>query len=393
MSDQIQRPVFYEGQILGALDLEATVDYSRGQEARHERYLHTWGIAAGLDLKKKPKQIETSAGTVDYVEVVLSPGVAIDGRGREIVVAEEKRLVEDDFVQLNVAINDKTALYPVLLIGRDTTAPASAFNIGDCAAAQPTRKVEDYEITFRSPGEDLELNTQTVPEISEGPGSSNAANVWMVLLGFVRWDKDLKKFTDIATTAPGVARRYAGVLADEVAARGGSLLLRTQPKSVSGKPALLLDETGDGELKFGLLNAAGAVTPLLTVTSKGDLTAVGTISGAAASGNVYIQSGVAMDGVVLPLPRGVAEEQVGPGKAVAHIYVNLRPTGMPPPDLTTTWIALPQECEVDANRRVRCLVNWFGIAGPLVGTPAVRAGQCDYFIVVSVPAAEKGATP
>src|ERR1043165_8582380 len=136
MSDQIQRPVFYEGQILGALDLEATVEYSRGQEARHERFLHTWGIADGLVLSRKPKQLELSTGTVDYVEVLLSPGMAIDGRGREIVVAEEQRLSESDFDQLNVAINDKEALYPVLLIGRDAIESPSALNLGDCAKPQ-----------------------------------------------------------------------------------------------------------------------------------------------------------------------------------------------------------------------------------------------------------------
>src|SRR5262245_47631178 len=124
MSDQIQRPLFFEGQILGALDLEAALEYARGQDARHERYLHTWGIASGLKLSPTPKQLELPGGvTVDYVEVLLSPGVAVDGHGREIVVPEERRLSEDDFDQLNVAINDPAALYPVLLIGRDRPAP------------------------------------------------------------------------------------------------------------------------------------------------------------------------------------------------------------------------------------------------------------------------------
>src|SRR5687768_17330815 len=126
MSDQIARPVFFEGQILGAIDLQDTVEYSRGREARHERYLHTWGIASGLELSAKPKQIEVNNATIDYQEIWLSPGLAIDGRGREILVPESRRLSEDDFDQLNVAITDPTALYPVLLIGRDKTAPASA---------------------------------------------------------------------------------------------------------------------------------------------------------------------------------------------------------------------------------------------------------------------------
>jgi hypothetical protein len=133
MSDAIERPVFFEGQILGALDLDATVGYSRDQVARHERYLHTWGIAEGLKLSPKPKQLEISGATYDYQEIWLSAGLAIDGRGREIVVPEDFRLSESDFDQLNVAINDPTALYPVLLRGIDTTSAASAFSFGTVA--------------------------------------------------------------------------------------------------------------------------------------------------------------------------------------------------------------------------------------------------------------------
>ncbi len=40
MSDTVVRPTFYEGEILPAADLIATVDSSRAQLARHERYVH-----------------------------------------------------------------------------------------------------------------------------------------------------------------------------------------------------------------------------------------------------------------------------------------------------------------------------------------------------------------
>jgi len=97
----------------------------RSQQARHERFLHLWGIASGLDVTGKEKQ--TAAGT-KYQEITLSPGVAIDGTGREIVVPEAERLSDDLFDQLNVAIADKDAWYPVFLIGRDEPAPG-AFNV------------------------------------------------------------------------------------------------------------------------------------------------------------------------------------------------------------------------------------------------------------------------
>ena len=100
---------------------------------------------------------------------------------------------------------------------------------------------------------------------------------------------------------------------------------------------------------------------------------------------------VAIDGVILPLPKGVAADQIGPGKAAAHTYVNLRPSGLVPPDNVTTWIPLARECEIDADLRVRSVVTWFGLAGPGAGNTEVRSAPCDYFIIVAVPAA-KGAT-
>ena len=340
MSDPVARPVFFEGQILGALDLQDTVEYSRGRDARHSRYLHTWGIATGLELSEKGKQLEISGTTFDYKEISVSAGMAIDGRGREIIVPESRRLSESDFDQLNVAVQDKEALYPVLLIGRDRSAASSSFSMGDCANPEPTRQVEDFEITFRGPGEDLDLLDQTPPDISDGPGNGTG-NAWLVLLGYVKWDNNIKKFTGFDVVSNGIGRRYAGVLADEVVARGGSLMLRTRTKSESGKPALLLDETDGGELKFGLLNAAGVVTPVLTVKSNGDIITPGTVQSKSSSGTVYVQSGIATDGVVLPLPTGVKAEDVAPGKGTLHIQVSMRVDGLAPPNAAGDWAPVP----------------------------------------------------
>src|SRR6266851_5000501 len=85
MSGVIDRPNFAEGQILAAADLQSSQDHASGQMARHERGLHLWGIASGLALTKQP---ESTADTppVNYVQVTLTAGMAIDGTGREIIV-------------------------------------------------------------------------------------------------------------------------------------------------------------------------------------------------------------------------------------------------------------------------------------------------------------------
>jgi hypothetical protein len=93
MADPIARPTFYEGEILPAADLVGSVDYARNQLARHDRYLHRWGIATGLVLQGTKKA--TVNGTA-YVAVTLVAGIAIDGYGREIVVPADAQLSPAD---------------------------------------------------------------------------------------------------------------------------------------------------------------------------------------------------------------------------------------------------------------------------------------------------------
>lgn len=86
-----ERPQFFEGQYLGADDLDAIVDYLRTSNARQNLGQHTWGIAVGLELVSQP--ISDTA-----VEYYVQPGVAVDGYGRIIVVYAPTRIEADDFV-------------------------------------------------------------------------------------------------------------------------------------------------------------------------------------------------------------------------------------------------------------------------------------------------------
>jgi hypothetical protein len=381
MSNRIERSIFYEAQILGAEHLERTVEHSRGQQARHERHLHVWGIAHGLALTGKDKQ--TAQGT-NYQEVTLSAGMAIDGTGREIVVPEAERLSEDLFDQLNVAITDKEAQYPVFLIGRDEPAPPTTL-VEACDSTLPTRVLEGYEVTFGRPGDELDLDRQDVPDVADGPGSGT----WRVLLGFVQWDSTIDKFKAVANESGGIGRRYAGVLADTVAARGGRLTLRTRANNQSGKPAVVIDETDGGLLTFGMLTAQGVATPIFSVNAKGDVEAEGTIKGAVLPGSVQIQSGVATDGIVLPLPPGITEAQVQNEQVTLHIEVTPRFPGAIPPDASNDWVAVPLECQVEAStRRVSCRSRWFRLSNP--ATFQDRPSAVRYTVLASVPATTGG---
>lgn len=381
MSTSIERPSFYEGQILAGADLNATVDHARGQAARHERYLHLWGIAHGLQLQGSDQK---TAQGVPYKDITVGQGMAVDASGRELVLSADARLPEEVFDQLNVSVGQLPGAevwYPVYLKGRDAVPVTPALAVGSCGSTEPNRWLETVDFDFKRPGDEA----QEAPEdsaVDAGPDSGDA-EPRRVLLGFVRWDTTIAKFTDLKDSHAGIGRRYAGVRADTVAARGGQLSLRTQSAVTKGKPGLTLSEDGDGLLAYGPLTAAGTIVPVFSVNAKGDLIIAGKFEGAVTPGSVQVQSGVAMDGLVLPLPPGITQEMLDKGQAIAHVQATMRVPPSPPPDGSAGWFACPLECSVDTARRVRCTARWMRLAGALVDLPA----ECDYVVMVSVAAA------
>lgn len=372
MSSAIERPVFFENQILGAADLTAAVDLGRGQQARHNRYLHLWGIAAGLELTG-----EKDPDRDGFVKIKLSAGVAIDGTGREIIVPEPEELSETQFSQTGISSGrSEDELYPVFLVGRDQKATQAPLSMGSCTSPEASRVAESYEIRFDRPGQERNLDEQSGVGFANGPGNGS----WQVLLGFVKW-KD--GFTGLQPdNNSGISRRFAGVQADVVAAHSGSLQLRTQTKSQDKKPALVLDETGDGRLQFGSLNAEGKLNAVFTVNAKGDLRVEGKISSPIAPGSVQVQSGIVMDGLLLPLPPDIDPADIDSGKLMLHVHLTPLATqefAPGPPDHAVA----PVECFVDSDRRVNCRLHWTPISG--TSSSVTTAGFCNYLVMVSVP--------
>lgn len=76
--DPITRPRYFEGQLLSADDFQAEQDYHTGMRRRHSRDLHGRGVVEGLEIELEDGQ-----------RIRVSPGMAIDGYGREIVVPEQ----------------------------------------------------------------------------------------------------------------------------------------------------------------------------------------------------------------------------------------------------------------------------------------------------------------
>lgn len=81
MADQIKRLNFFKHQFLRASDFIDEQKYHMEMRRRHNRTLHTWGIA-GSGLKVTFAQGATA--------VSVSPGMAIDSQGREIILTADK---------------------------------------------------------------------------------------------------------------------------------------------------------------------------------------------------------------------------------------------------------------------------------------------------------------
>lgn len=72
---QLERTHFFDGKVLSAEDLTREQQYHLEKRRLHNRFLHGWGVVAGLGLSLKPGPT-----------VVVEPGLAIDCAGNELVL-------------------------------------------------------------------------------------------------------------------------------------------------------------------------------------------------------------------------------------------------------------------------------------------------------------------
>lgn len=79
----LKRILYFDGRLLSAEDLKTEQQYFIHRLKLHNRYLHGYGVVTGL-------QVAVSNKTPS-VEIVVSPGYAIDRSGNEIVVSAPQR--------------------------------------------------------------------------------------------------------------------------------------------------------------------------------------------------------------------------------------------------------------------------------------------------------------
>jgi hypothetical protein len=77
----LPRPRVAAGKMVTAEDLRAEQEYQREMRWQHNRLLHGYGIVVGLEVIIQEKETDGS-------QVVIAPGYALDGWGRELLVSE-----------------------------------------------------------------------------------------------------------------------------------------------------------------------------------------------------------------------------------------------------------------------------------------------------------------
>ena len=277
-----QRPTFFEGEYLGADDLQQIVVYVRDQMARHALGGHSWGIAAGLDLVEQP----APSGGID---VYLLPGYAVDGYGRAVIVVNPLRLTVDLFAGL------VSGPIPVWIRYDEGGTKGVRPGFETCTAADAYARVAEsfalkagylQAISQRQSG--ISVAGETVDDAREaarvfndkGPIICDAAvpyqdlplddqsKQWFIPLGLVGWTSgvpgSLRALTDDERMLARRQRRYLGVVAESVLAADGLIRLRHRGTPwQSGKttdqlcgPDDVADPSHDGDLKVCQSGAA-----------------------------------------------------------------------------------------------------------------------------------------
>lgn len=174
------RARYREGQLLRAADLAAEQAYLIAMRRRHNLGGHGWGIVRGLALEILPDG-----------KVVLQPGMAVDGYGRELIVPAQVILpLADVFVDAN---GIPVAADAWLLYSRtaETTSQAGRW---DCAPGQNNRWREDAVLRLvRRDSADAEIDPRHPIEVSEDDADfsphemppDDPAREWPVYLGRV----------------------------------------------------------------------------------------------------------------------------------------------------------------------------------------------------------------
>lgn len=211
MANNIERLNYYEREYLRSFDFTAEQNYHLEMRRRLNLALHLWGIVEGLDVKKG----ELVPGAPE--QFYISPGMAIDAYGREVLLFAPYILNEDDVVRNRINIPGRYSVF----IGYTSdlaTPPSAGFRVCDLED-QYTRRQESYEIIISNTLDDKFDEKKTpIPLATDELSDDPKKNPWLVRLGSVDVAADLT----ISNAWPK-NRTYIGLRAQRIEAPVKSL--------------------------------------------------------------------------------------------------------------------------------------------------------------------------
>lgn len=272
-----ERPRFFEGQFLGADDLDAFLRYSREQDARHMLGAHTWGIVTGIELASSTDP----GGTLEYF---LTPGIAIDGYGRLIVVNAPYKLITDPFASLPTGRVDVWLRF----VESPFSGMRPGFQVCDCSDAF-ARVQESFVIevgprnTVTQRESDLVVGDETFTDAREAPAwqlpkqplacdgsvpaqtfpGEDARSLWLIPVCQVPWNQATGEFSAATETDQKMSRRFrrqAGLVTEHIYPAGG--VIRMRPRWSARQAGIANDQ----------VCAASAIKETDLIMCDGDLT-------------------------------------------------------------------------------------------------------------------------
>jgi hypothetical protein len=229
MADEIKRLHYFDHQFLRAPDFTDEQEYHLGMRRRHQRLLHTWGIAEGLGLS-------FASGAS---RVTVGEGSAVDGEGREIVLPEDTQSADLS------GFSGKTVFITIAYDEQETDATSETGVTGN------TRWTETPLV-----------------EVGEDPPDDPSLNL---IVGRVSVGAD-GKITGTDGGADPNLRRSAGVVGGDLEVR--SLTLSDPGVVPAGWPRMRLGAPGRADLQANL-RVNGNIEATATVDGR-DVSADGT---------------------------------------------------------------------------------------------------------------------
>lgn len=166
---------YFENQFLRRQDFSDEQSYQIALRRRHNITHHSWGIAMGLDIAQEEGLL------------VIRPGIAVDGYGREILLASKRRILVEEFQRLGSNRLDVWIFYESTPLSSPPVAGAAC---SDQDVGSYYRTSETPRIAFERAGgsritkpqgvTDAALNAPVQLNTSDDP-----ADLWGVYLGRV----------------------------------------------------------------------------------------------------------------------------------------------------------------------------------------------------------------